>query len=215
VSARIAIVDYEMGNLRSVSSALRRLGAQPVVTADPAEIARGDAVVLPGVGAFGDAAAALGARRLSDYVRAAAVEAAAGEGRPFLGICLGLQLLFAGSSEAPGVCGLDVLPGKVLRFSPYGPDGSAVKVPHMGWNSVEVAASCPLTAGLVDGEHFYFVHSFYVLTDEPGDTALSCEYAGVRFAAMAGRGRLFATQFHPEKSQAAGLELLRAFVEMC
>ncbi len=211
---RIAVIDYEMGNLRSVCAALSRLGAEPAVTADPAELGRADAVVLPGVGAFGDAARALAARELTDVVRRTAADAAAGTGRPFLGICLGLQLLFATSEEAPGVEGLGVLPGAVMHFPERTPEGSVLKVPHMGWNEVEVAFTNPLTAGLSGGERFYFVHSFYAAPECKEDAALACEYGGVRFAAMAARGRLFATQFHPEKSQARGLALLEAFLNL-
>jgi len=215
MSTRIAIVDYEMGNLRSVSSALAHLGAEAVITADAGEAAAADGLVLPGVGAFGDAARALEERGLTAALRDMASAASEGNGRPFLGICLGLQLLFASSEEAPGVDGLGVIPGSVPRFSETDGAGTAVKVPHMGWNSVTVENANPLTAGLGAEEYFYFVHSYYSLTAEPGDTALSCEYGGVRFAAMAARGKLFATQFHPEKSQAMGLAMLRNFVEMC
>ena len=211
---KVAVVDYGMGNLRSVCAALGKLGAEPVVTADPAELARGDAVELPGVGAFGDAVRALVERGLFPAVRQAALEAAAGRGRPFLGVCLGLQLLFKTSEEAPGVEGLDVLPGDVRRFPERAPDGGKVKVPHMGWNEVAVARPNPLTAGLAGGERFYFVHSFYAAPERAGDLALGCEYGGVRFAAMCARGRLFATQFHPEKSQARGLAMLEAFLKL-
>ncbi len=212
---RIAVVDYEMGNLRSVSSALAHLGAEGVITADPDEVRSADGVVLPGVGAFGDAARALEGRGLTEVLKDCAGTAAGGEGRPFLGICLGLQLLLDSSQEALDVRGLGVLPGRVLRFAERDPAGERLKVPHMGWNSVEPGAPNPLTAALSGGEHFYFVHSYYALTELPGDTALACEYGGVRFAAMAARGKLFATQFHPEKSQALGLAMLKAFVEMC
>jgi glutamine amidotransferase len=211
---RIAVIDYEMGNLRSVCAALAQLGAEPIVTAAPAELARADALVLPGVGAFGDAAGALEARGLTRVVREAAGDAAAGRGRPFLGVCLGLQLLFAASEEAPGVEGLGVLPGKVLRFPERSAEGTVLKVPHMGWNQVRVARANPLTAGLSGGERFYFVHSFYAAPERGEDLALECEYGGVRFAAMCARGRLFATQFHPEKSQARGLEMVEAFLRL-
>jgi imidazole glycerol-phosphate synthase subunit HisH len=211
----IAVIDYEMGNLRSVSSALAHLGAEALITADPAEVSAADGVIFPGVGAFGDAARALEARGLTAALRDVALRAADGAGQPFLGICLGLQMLFAESEEAPGVEGLGVLPGKVMRFSERDADERAVKVPHMGWNQVEVANPNPLTASLSGGEHFYFVHSFYALTEDGADTALSCDYAGVKFTAMAARGKLFATQFHPEKSQAVGLGVLKSFVELC
>ncbi|MHC4915992.1 MAG: imidazole glycerol phosphate synthase subunit HisH [Planctomycetota bacterium] len=215
MSARIAVVDYEMGNLRSVSSALARLGAEAVITVDPAVLSSSDGIVLPGVGAFGDAARALAERGLVPGLRAAAEAAAEGEGAPFLGVCLGLQLLFAGSEEAPDAEGLDVLPGSVKRFPAKDADGRVFKVPHVGWNSVAVEAENELTGTVAGGEYFYFVHSYYAETGRAEDTALSCDYAGVRFAAMAARGRLFASQFHPEKSQAAGLAMLRTFVEMC
>ena len=211
---KVAVVDYGMGNLRSVCAALLRLGAEPLVTADPAELARADAVELPGVGAFGDAVRALAERGLFPAVRQAAVEAASGAGKPFLGVCLGLQLLFRESAEAPGLAGLDVLPGEVLRFPERAADGSRVKVPHMGWNSVAVAEANALTARLRGGERFYFVHSFYVAPERAGDLALACEYGSVRFAAMCARGKLFATQFHPEKSQARGLAMLEAFLKL-
>jgi len=210
----VAVVDDGMGNLRSVSAALARLGARAAVVAEPAGLSGADRIILPGVGAFGDAARALSERGLFEPVREAAAEAARGSGRPFLGICLGLQLLFESSAEAPGVAGLGVIPGKVPRFPARTRDGLRVKVPHMGWNSVEVARPNVLTAGLSGGEHFYFVHSFYAAPARDEDLALACEYAGVRFAAMCSRGKLFATQFHPEKSQARGLAMLEAFLGM-
>ncbi len=215
MSTRIAIVDYEMGNLRSVSSALAHLGAEAVITDDPSEASAANGVILPGVGAFGDAAQALENRDLSAPLRELALTAAEGGGTPFLGICLGLQLLFATSEEAPGVDGLGVISGSVLRFSEKDLDGNAVKVPHMGWNSVRVENANPLTSGLGEDEYFYFVHSYYTLTEAPSDMALSCDYAGLRFSAMVARGKLFATQFHPEKSQSVGLGMLKNFVEMC
>jgi len=211
---RMAVIDYGMGNLRSVCAALGRLGVEAVVTADPAELERADAAELPGVGAFGDAARALAERGLIEPVRRAARSAADGSGKPFLGVCLGLQLLFGTSEEAPGVAGLGVLPGRVLRFPERSPDGERLKVPHMGWNQVEVARPNPLTAGLGGSERFYFVHSYYAAPERVEDLALACEYGGLRFAAMCARGNLFATQFHPEKSQARGLEMLGAFLKL-
>ncbi len=212
---RIAIVDYEMGNLRSVSSALTHLGACPVITSDAADLSSAEGVILPGVGAFRDAALALERRGLSDPVREMAAEAMTGQGRPFLGICLGLQLLFAKSPEAGDVPGLNLLEGQVGLFPKKDQDDRSVKVPHMGWNSVEVTNANPLTSSLSGGEHFYFVHSYYAQTAEKIDTALACDYAGLRFAAMAARGNMFATQFHPEKSQKVGLAMLKSFVELC
>lgn len=212
---RIAIIDYEMGNLRSVTAALRHLGAGCEVVSEPDKLADADGLILPGVGAFGDAAQALENNGLLEPVRQAAAAAAAGGGRPFLGICLGLQLLFESSEESPGVAGLGVLPGRNARFSARLPDGTPLKIPHMGWNSVHCSGDGPPPAAVAEGEFFYFVHSYYPVPAEKPDLLLECEYGGVRFAAMAGRGRLYATQFHPEKSQAAGLRLLAAFLELC
>jgi len=168
----VAVVDYGMGNLRSVGAALAHLGARASVVADPAGLSSADLVILPGVGAFGDAARALSQRGLLEPVRDAAAAAAAGTGRPFLGICLGLQLLFDSSSEAPGIAGLGVLPGSVPRFPQKSADGAPLKVPHMGWNSVAVARPNAPTAGLSGGEHFYFVHSFYAAPAREEDLAL-------------------------------------------
>jgi imidazole glycerol-phosphate synthase subunit HisH len=205
----IAIIDYGMGNLRSVQKAFEKLGQAAIVTSDPAVVAAAQKVVLPGVGAFEDAIAELRRRELVKPVLEAI-----DSGRPFLGICLGLQLLFAESEEAPGVEGLGVLPGAVRLFPAKAPDGSVLKVPHMGWNQVDVARANPLTANLAGGERFYFVHSFYAAPERAEDLALACEYGGVRFAAMCARGRLFASQFHPEKSQARGLAMLEAFLKL-
>lgn len=209
---RVALVDYDMGNLRSVAWALRRLGARVEPAAEPGALAGADLIVLPGVGAFGDAVRALGDRGLAAPLAELARAAADGSGRPFLGVCLGLQLLFPASQESPGAAGLAVIPGRVLRFPERAPDGAPLKVPHMGWNSVEAAAPCAATAGLAGGERFYFVHSFHAQPERPGDVALRAEYGGVSFAAAVARGRLFAAQFHPEKSQRRGLEMLRAFL---
>lgn len=199
-SRSIGVVDYGSGNLRSVCKALEAAGARTVLVSDPAQMPSLDAVVVPGVGAFGDCAANLKAAGLWDplreWIRA---------GRPYLGICLGYQLLFETSEESPGVEGLGVLPGTVVRFQ--APD---LKVPHMGWNTLS-DMNGPLFQGLPDATSFYFVHSYYPV---PGDTALissTCEYGG-KFAASISRGALHATQFHPEKSQAAGLAVLGNFL---
>ncbi len=203
----IAIVDYGMGNLRSVSKALEHLGADARVTHDPVAVRHATAVILPGVGAFGAAMRELSRRGLVEPI----VEAIRG-GRPYLGICLGLQLLFASSQESPGVAGLGILPGTVRRF----PAGGGLKIPHMGWNQATVpasAAACPLLAGIPNNSFFYFVHSYF---GDPADRkliGLETDY-GVRFTSMVWRERLFATQFHPEKSQTLGLHLLRNFVAL-
>jgi glutamine amidotransferase len=195
----IAVVDYGRGNLGSVENAFRRVGMPALVTQDPAVVDAADAVVLPGDGAFHDAMASLERLGLAPAVR----RALAG-GRPFLGICLGYQLLFSQSEEFGRGRGLDVLPGRVRRF----PRGR--KVPHMGWNRVQHGGRLRLFAGIPDGAHFYFVHSYYPEVAADGVAAAWCEY-GVRFAAAIERGSLHATQFHPEKSQRWGLRLLENF----
>ncbi len=195
----IAVVDYGRGNLGSVEKAFARVGIPAVVTQEPRAVDEADAVVLPGDGAFHDAMANLDRLALLPPLRRAL------DGRrPFLGICLGYQLLFSTSEEFGEGRGLDVIPGTVRRFPP------GRKIPHMGWNRVYPEPGLRLFDGIPDGAHFYFVHSYY---PEPGDAALGrawCEY-GVRFAAAIERGRVFATQFHPEKSQRWGLRLLENF----
>ena len=195
----IAIIDYGRGNLGSVEKAFGRLGVPAVVTEDPRMVEDAEAVVLPGDGAFHDAMANLGTRGLLDPVRAT-IEGS----RPFLGICLGYQLLFTESEEFGQGKGLDLIPGVVRRF-PRGP-----KVPHMGWNSVEHRSDLVLFEGVPSGVHFYFVHSYYPETEDPSVKVATCTY-GVTFAAAVERGPLFATQFHPEKSQKWGLRLLENF----
>jgi glutamine amidotransferase len=202
----IAIVDTGSGNLRSVAKALAHVGGAPTITSDPELVRRADRVVVPGQGAFGAFVRGMHDRGLEDALR----EVIAG-GRPFLGICLGLQVLFDESEEQGPVPGLGVLPGRVLRFRPA---SAAHKVPHMGWNQVRRAGagSDPLLAGIPDGTWFYFVHAYYAAPGRPADVALTCEYE-VSFAAAVRRDNVFACQFHPEKSQAAGLRLLANFVE--
>ena len=201
----IAVVDYGMGNLRSVSKALEHLGADAQVTHDPKTVRQAHAVILPGVGAFGAAM-----RELSRHQLVEPIIESIRAGKPYLGICLGLQVLFASSEESPGVAGFGILPGTVRRF----PAGSGLKIPHIGWNSVTIsdtARSCPLLSGIANGSFFYFVHSYF---GDPADrrlVSLDTDY-GVRFAALLWHDRLFATQFHPEKSQTLGLALLRNFL---
>ena len=198
----IAVIDYGMGNLGSVAKALTALGGRFEVVDDPAKLGAYTSILLPGVGNFGDGMQNLRERGFVDVLRDRA-----GNGTPFFGICLGMQMLFDSSEEAPGVAGLRILPGTVRRF----PDG-AEKVPHMGWNDVHTAHPHPMTAGLPDGSFVYFVHSYYVVPARADDTVLTCRYI-LSFTAAAGRGNVFATQFHPEKSQKAGLRLLGNFVE--
>jgi glutamine amidotransferase len=197
----IAIVDYGRGNLGSVEQAFVRLGIPAVVTQDPRTVDDADAVVLPGDGAFHDAMANLDRLGLSPSMRRA-VDGT----RPFLGICLGYQLLFSTSEEFGQGHGLDVIPGAVRRFPP------GRKVPHMGWNRLEHAGDLRLLAGVPSGAHFYFVHSYFPELTRPDDAlrVAWCDY-GVRFAAAVERGLLMATQFHPEKSQRWGLRLLENF----
>jgi glutamine amidotransferase len=204
MSAAIAVIDTGICNLRSVTKALEAVGASPVVVRSPAEVdaSGADGLVLPGVGALRDCVSSLRTSGLDGTVRQW-IEA----DRPFLGVCLGMQALFD-SSEEGGVRGLGIIPGKVVRFrlpAPY-------KVPHMGWNTVRfLQKGSPLQEGLeTDGESFYFVHSFHCVPDEQADVLAECEY-GAPFVAAVGRGRMFATQFHPEKSQAKGLQIYRNF----
>jgi glutamine amidotransferase len=198
----IAILDYGMGNLRSVQKALERVGATAVVTDDPATLDAARGVVLPGVGAFGDAMTHLQARRLIEPVLRQV-----SRGKPLLGICLGMQLLFDESEEMGHHQGLGLLPGRVVRF----PEDD-LKVPHIGWNQLRVA-SCELLAGIADGAYAYFVHSYYVVPAEPADVLATTGY-GIKFASVVGRGTVFGAQFHPEKSQEVGLRLLENFARL-
>lgn len=200
----IAIIDYGMGNLRSVSKALEKLGAQVAVTQEPEAIRSADKIILPGVGAFGDAMCELRKRNLIKPIKET-VE----KGKPFLGICLGLQLLFKTSEENPGTPGLGIFPGTVVRF----PDNSGLKVPHMGWNQVKLSGKSGLLEGVQDSSYFYFVHSYFAKPNEADLVQGSSEY-GVMFPAIIGKNNVWATQFHPEKSQEEGLKILGNFVKL-
>jgi glutamine amidotransferase len=197
---KVAVIDYDAGNTLSVTRALEKVGAKVDLTTDPGRVARADAVVLPGVGAFGDCMKKLRERGMDEACR----EAYAG-GTPFLGVCVGLQVLFEASGESPGAEGLGILPGKVVRF-----EVEDLKVPHMGWNQLDVAREHPVLDGL-DGEAFYFVHSYYPDPAREDDLLGTAEY-GARFCAAAGRENLAAVQFHPEKSSRAGLKLYENFL---
>jgi len=205
----IAIVDYQMGNLRSVQKAFEHAGLEAIVTDDRSVIADAQGLVLPGVGAFGDCYRELNSRGLIepilDWLET---------GRPFLGICLGLQILLTDSEECDGIPGLNVVPGRVRRFS-----NGALKVPHMGWNQLkfgnngaggEANRQCPIFDGIPEGTYFYFVHSYYVEPDDAGVVAAVTDY-GTPFVSAIWRDNIFATQFHPEKSQEAGLKLIENF----
>ena len=200
----IAIIDYGMGNLRSVQKGFEKVGHDAVVTRDPAEVKRAEKIVLPGVGAFEDAIAELNRLGLTNSILRAI-----DSGKPFLGICLGLQLLFERSYENGEHAGLGVLKGEVVRFD-LPPEYS---VPHMGWNQAIIRRRPPIFDGIEDGSHFYFVHSFYVVPEEDEVIAVEADYHKP-FCAMVWRDNLFATQFHPEKSQADGLKILKNFAEL-
>lgn len=200
----VAVIDYQAGNLRSVQTALRHLGAQFAVTARPEKVARAGRLLVPGVGEARAAMEELTRRGLEEAIRELVAA-----GRPALGICLGSQLVFERSEERDTAC-LGLLPGTVRRFPPE-LRLAGLKVPHMGWNRVRAARPHPLLAGIPDGAFFYFVHSFYPEPAEPELVLAECEY-GLRFAAGVGRGNLAAFQFHPEKSGAAGLRLLANFL---
>jgi len=202
----IAIVDYGLGNLHSAQKAFERVGLEATLTDDAACIRDADAVVLPGVGAYGDCLRGLEAKRLAAPVRDAALS-----GRPFLGICVGFQLLFEGSEEGNVDGGLGVFEGRIARFPR--PAGTGLKVPHMGWNQVSVpeGRACALLPP-AESPYFYFVHSYYAVPTDASVVLAECDY-GVRFPAIVGQGQVFACQFHPEKSQIAGLALLKAFGE--
>lgn len=200
----IAIIDYGMGNLRSVEKGFAKVGHAAEVTSDPAVIRKASKVVLPGVGAFEDAIDEL---HRHDLIRP--IHEAIDAGKPFLGICLGLQLLFETSYENGRHQGLGVLEGDVVRFDLP----EEYSVPHMGWNQARIRRRPPLLDHLQDGTYFYFVHSYYVVPRDDSVVAVETEY-GRPFCAMIWRDNVFATQFHPEKSQAAGLRLLRNFAEL-
>ena len=200
----IAIIDYDAGNIKSVEKAMDLLGQESVVTADPEEIFRADKVILPGVGAFGDAMENLRRTGLDDVIRQVARK-----GTPFLGICLGLQLLFERSDEAPGVEGLGILRGEILRI----PDKEGLKIPHMGWNSLHLEHGGRLFRGVEEGAYVYFVHSYYLKAAEEEIVKASTEYS-VHIHASVEKDNVFACQFHPEKSSDVGLSILKNFVEL-
>lgn len=200
----IAIIDYEMGNLRSVQKGFERMGHAAEITSDPAAVAEATKLVLPGVGACRTAVEALRERGLVEPIRASIAS-----GKPFLGICLGLQLLFDVSYEDGEHEGLGVLAGDVVRFNVP----AEYKVPHMGWNQARFRRRPPIFAGLDDGTHFYFVHSYYVVPRDESVIAIETDYPQP-FCSGVWRDNLFAVQFHPEKSQDAGLRVLKNFAEL-
>ena len=200
----VAIIDYGAGNIKSVENAVRYLGHEAVLTRDIDRILSADHVILPGVGAFGDAMG-----RLRKYGLDQALREVVRREIPLLGICLGLQLLFEESEEAPGVPGLGILPGKIVRI----PEGGGRKIPHIGWNDLSMPKESPLFAGVPAGSYVYFVHSYYLQAGELSDVAATTEY-GVTIHAAVQRGKLCASQFHPEKSGDVGMKILMNFAGM-
>lgn len=203
----ITIIDYQMGNLRSVQKACEHVGVEAKISSSPTEIAQAERLILPGVGAFGDAIAELRRRDLVNPIRDFVAS-----GRPLMGICLGLQMLFDVGYEGGQHEGLGLLKGDVVRFDweQLQVDEPHLKIPHMGWNQVRKTADAPMLKDVDDLTHFYFVHSYYVRPTDESVVALKCHY-GIDFCAAIWQDNLFATQFHPEKSQADGLKLLAAF----
>ncbi|MCB7373754.1 imidazole glycerol phosphate synthase subunit HisH [Bariatricus massiliensis] len=200
----IAIIDYDAGNIKSVEKALLSLGEEPVITRDREQILNADKVILPGVGAFGDAM-----QKLKEYGMDKVIHEVVAKETPLLGICLGLQLLFERSDEAPGVEGLGVLNGEILRI----PDMEGLKIPHMGWNSLRLINDGRLFRGLDDESYVYFVHSYYLKATDERIVKATTEYSTLIHAAVE-QGNVFACQFHPEKSSDTGLHILKNFVEL-
>lgn len=200
----IAIIDYDAGNLKSVEKALVSLGEEVIVSRNSEEILAADKVILPGVGAFGEAM-----EKLQHFDLINTIQKVVEKNIPLLGICLGLQLLFEGSDEAPGVKGLGILPGKILKI----PAKEGYKIPHMGWNSLKITDGTKLFKGINDGAYVYFVHSFYLKADNEEIVAASTEYC-THIHASVESGNVFACQFHPEKSSEVGLRILKNFADL-
>ena len=198
----IAIIDYDAGNIRSVEKALQFLGAETCVTRDEKEILAADHVILPGVGAFGDAM-----NKLRNYGLEGVIHQVVAQKTPFLGICLGLQLLFEASEEAEGVKGLGILPGRIVRI----PEAPGLKIPHIGWNSLQFPSAGRLFEGIATEPYVYFVHSYYLQAEEPEIVKATTEY-GVTIHASVEKGNVFACQFHPEKSSDVGMQILKNFI---
>ena len=200
----IAILDYDAGNIKSVEKALNLLGAKTVVTRDFTQIKQADHVILPGVGSFGDAMS-----HLRQYELDKAIHEVVADNKPFLGICLGLQLLFESSEESPGVEGLNILKGTINRI----PAGEGLKIPHIGWNSLELTNNGRLFEGIDEGAYVYFVHSYYLRAADEQIVKASTEY-GAHIHASVEQGNVFACQFHPEKSSSVGLSILKNFMQI-
>ena len=204
----VVIIDYEAGNIRSVENAVRFLGHDVVLTRDPEVILSADHCILPGVGAFGDAMA-----RLIEFGLDGVIKEAIKKEIPFLGICLGLQLLFEGSEESPGTQGLAILPGKIMKIPDSDGGVKVRKVPQIGWNDLSFPRESRLFKGIDEGAFVYFVHSYYLKASDPSVVAAQTKY-GVTIDAAVERGNVFACQFHPEKSEAVGMKILRNFLSI-
>lgn len=200
----IAVLDYDAGNLKSVQNALEHIGQKAIITRDADEIMRAAGVILPGVGAFGSAM-----EKLKRYGLVDVIQKVVREQKPFLGICLGLQLMFESSDESPEAEGLSLLPGKILHI----PEEPGLKIPHIGWNSLKVSEKSRLLKNLPEQPYVYFVHSYYLAAENPEDVAATTEYGTLIHAAVE-HGNVFACQFHPEKSGETGLQILKNFAEM-
>ena len=200
----IAIVDYGAGNLQSVKKALDFIGTENIITNDPQVILSADKILLPGVGSFGDAMDSMHKSGLVETVKECALS-----GKPFLGICLGLQLLFEESEESPGVKGLGIFKGKIRKF----PSDMGLKIPHIGWNSLSIKQNDTLFKGIPENSYVYFVHSYYLEAEDLEDVATVTNY-GIDFHSAVGKNNVFATQFHPEKSGDVGLQILKNFASM-
>ena len=203
----IAIVDYGMGNLRSVSKAFQSQGFAATVTRDPAEISEASGLVLPGVGAFGDCV-----KNLRDYDLFSPIKDFIASDKPFLGICLGLQVLFEESEESPGAKGLGIFKGRVVRFPDFKDEG--LKVPHMGWNEIKIVKDTPVLNDIPQDSWFYFVHSYYPAPEDDSISAVKTTY-GLEFTAAVSVDNIFASQFHPEKSSTLGLRMVQNFSALC
>lgn len=200
----IAIIDYDAGNMKSVEKALQFLGCEVIVTRDADILLNADKVILPGVGNFGDAMA-----RLSEYGLVDVIHKIVDKGTPFLGICLGLQLLFDSSEESEGVKGLGILKGRIVKFS----DKAGYKIPQIGWNSLEIKPGAKLFKGIPNQSYVYFVHSYYLVAEDEDIVAATSDYAALVHASVE-KDNVFACQFHPEKSSEVGLTILRNFAEL-
>ncbi|MGI5988943.1 MAG: imidazole glycerol phosphate synthase subunit HisH [Lachnospiraceae bacterium] len=199
----IAIIDYDSGNIKSVEKALVTLGADPVVTRDKNTILSADHVILPGVGAFGDCM-----QHLQDYDLVGVIHDTINSGKPFLGICVGMQLLFESSEESPDVPGLGIFKGRFYRFR-----SDTDKIPHMGWNSISIRPGATILTGIGENPYVYFVHSYYLKADDPSIVTATCQYSQL-FDASVQKGNCFGTQFHPEKSSRVGMKVLKNFLEV-